>query len=84
MGTARLNIASYGDSTPKNSPVEITKRRPGEVPATGPKLVRKAKINCRGVSFNPTSEVETADDADYADKQKLGGETGRMSPKPAP
>jgi hypothetical protein len=31
--------------------------------------------------FNPTSEVETADDADDADKQELGGETGRMSPK---
>jgi len=36
------------------------------------------------VFFNPTSEVESADYADYADKQKLGGETGRMSPKPAP
>jgi len=31
-----------------------------------------------------TSEVETADDADDADKQELGGETGRMSPKPTP
>jgi len=34
--------------------------------------------------FNPTSEVETADDADDADKQELGGETSRMSPKNAP
>ena len=32
--------------------------------------------------LNPTSGVETADDADDADKQKVGGETGRMSPKP--
>jgi len=30
------------------------------------------------------NEVETADDADDADKPELGGETGRMSPKPAP
>ena len=34
--------------------------------------------------FNPTSEVETADDADDADKPELGGETVRMSPKPTP
>jgi len=34
--------------------------------------------------FIPTSEVETADDADDADKQELGGETSRMSPKNAP
>jgi len=33
--------------------------------------------------FIPTSEVETADNADDADKQELGGETGRMSPKHA-
>jgi len=32
----------------------------------------------------PTSEVETADDADDADKQEPGGETSRMSPKNAP
>jgi hypothetical protein len=35
-------------------------------------------MNGRGIT--PTSEVATADDAD---KQKLEGETGRMSSKPA-
>ena len=34
--------------------------------------------------LSPASEVETADDADDADKPELGGETGRMSPKHAP
>jgi hypothetical protein len=33
--------------------------------------------------FCPTSEVETADDADDADKQELG-KKGRTSPKRAP
>jgi hypothetical protein len=32
---------------------------------------------------NATSEVETADDADDADKQEVEGETGRMNPKHA-
>jgi hypothetical protein len=44
--------------------------KPGKPPATGQSAV-----------FNPTSEVETADNADDADKQELGGETGRTSPK---
>ena len=34
--------------------------------------------------LNPTSEVETADDADDADKPELGGKTGRMKPKHVP
>ena len=35
-------------------------------------------------TFSLNSEVETADDADDADNQELGGESGRMSPKPTP
>jgi hypothetical protein len=38
----------------------------------------------RILKLRRTSEVETTDDADDADKQELGGETGRMSPKHAP
>jgi hypothetical protein len=34
--------------------------------------------------FCPTSEVETADDADDTDKQELEGKTGRTSPKRVP
>jgi hypothetical protein len=34
--------------------------------------------------LNRTSEVETADDADDADKQELGSKTDRMGPKHAP
>jgi len=34
--------------------------------------------------LNLNSEVETADDADDADNQELGGESGRMSPKLTP
>lgn len=34
--------------------------------------------------LSPTSEVATADYAEGADKQELGDQTGRMSPKRAP
>ena len=55
-----------GDCAPVNSSWQC---QPTLLPGFQPKFV-----------FNPTSEVETADDAD---KQELGGETGRMSPKHA-
>lgn len=40
------------------------------------KIFREATLE-----LSPASEVETAD---YADKQELGDDTGRMSPKQGP